>query len=227
MSGVGVTGPARFTYGRRQARTAVECGRSAFVEQRMTHDAFLPPDLHALVSELTVIERDADALVSPLDDDQFNWCPSRGAWSIAQCVGHLNAMNAIYFGLVEQAVSDARRAGRSRQGPIACTWIARRFIASMEPPPRLRQRAPGRTRPPADRRHKVEVWPEFVRFHAHARRAIAAMVDVDLNRATFGNPFLGGFVRMRAGSALRIITAHERRHLWQARRVREAPGFPR
>jgi hypothetical protein len=32
---------------------------------------------------------------------------------------------------------------------------------------------------------------------------------------------------MRAGTGLRIIIAHERRHVWQAWGVREATGFPR
>jgi hypothetical protein len=193
----------------------------------MGQAASLPPDLHALIAELDAIERDADALVTPLSDEQFNWPPAPGAWSVGQCIAHLNAINAIYMGSIERAVAEARAAGRSRRGPIASTWIGRRFIASMEPPPRLRTKSPRPARPRDDYRHKAEVWPEFVRFHAHARAAIASMADVDLNRATFGNPFLGRWVRMRVGTGLRIITAHERRHVWQAWRVRESYAFPR
>jgi hypothetical protein len=79
---------------------------------------------------------------------------------------------------------------------------------------------------PADRRHKAEVWPEFVRQHTRFRRCLAAWAQVDLNRAVFRNP-LGPFGRLRAGTGLRIMAAHDRRHLWQASRVRGAPGFPR
>jgi len=187
----------------------------------------LPADLEALAAEFTAIERDAEALVGPLDDDQFNWSPRRRAWSIGQCLAHLNSMNAIYMEPVERAAAEARSAGRVRQGAIRCSIPARAFIALLEPPVRIKMLAPPRTAPPPARRHKAAVWPEFVRFHAHARSALASMADVDLNRATFGNPFLGSFVRMRAGTALRIIAAHERRHVWQAWRVREAAGFPR
>lgn len=192
-----------------------------------TQAAPLPADLAALAAEFTAVEQDADALVAPLDDDQFNWPPRPGAWSIGQCVAHLNAINAIYMRAIEDAVELARRAGHARREPIACSWAGRTFLASLEPPPRLKARSPGRARPPRDRRYKADVWPEFVRFHAHARTSIARMADVDLNRAVFGNPFLGGLVRMRAGTALRIIAAHERRHVWQAWRVRETEGFPR
>jgi hypothetical protein len=194
---------------------------------RMAQPSSLPADLHALVAELDAVERDADALVAPLSDEQFNWPPAPGGWSIGQCLGHLNAINAIYMAAIERAVDEARRAGHGRVGPIASTWVGRHFIASMEPPPRLRMRSPRRARPHADHRHKAEVWPEFVRFHAHARKVITTMADVDLNRAVFGNPWVGGAIRMRAGTGLRVITAHERRHIWQAWRVRESEAFPR
>ena len=65
---------------------------------------------------------------------------------------------------------------------------------------------------PADRRHKAEVWPEFVRQHTRLRKCVAAWAQVDLNRAVFRNP-LGPFGRLRAGTGLRIIAAHDRRHV--------------
>jgi hypothetical protein len=34
-------------------------------------------------------------------------------------------------------------------------------------------------------------------------------------------------VRMRLATALQIIPAHDRRHLWQARQVLARPEFPR
>jgi len=187
----------------------------------------LPADLQSLVDEFHAIERDAEAIVDALDDDQFNWSPRPGAWSIGQCLSHLNAMNALYFRSIDRAVHEARRAGRSRSGPIRSSWFGRAFIASLEPPPRIKTRTSRRTVPPAERRYKADVWPAFVRFHAHLRTSIASMADVDLNRATFPNPFLGPMVRMRAGTGLRILAAHDRRHVWQAARVRAAEGFPR
>jgi hypothetical protein len=51
----------------------------------------------------------------------------------------------------------------------------------------------------------------FLRTHA----------DVDLAGVRFPNPFIRG-VRFSLATGLHVIAAHERRHLWQARRVREA-----
>ena len=185
----------------------------------------IPADLQEIVEQFVAVERDADELVAPLDDEQCNWSPAPGAWSIAQCIDHLNVANARYFGAACDAVEDARSKGLTRSGPIASSWFGRRFIATLEPPVRIKSRTP-RTIRPADRRHKAEIWPEFVRQHTHMRACVQQWGNVDLNRARFRNP-LGPFGVVRAGTALRIIAAHDRRHLWQASRVRAAPGFPR
>jgi hypothetical protein len=187
----------------------------------------LPADLDALLAEFTAIEADAEALVSALDDEQFNWSPRRGAWSIGQCLAHVNAANAAYMPSLELAVERARRDGYTGRTPIRSSLPGRWFIATLEPPVRWKLRAPAKIKPPAERRLKAEVWPEFVRFHAHMKTALTGMADVDLNRAAFVNPFLGRLVRVRAGTGLRIMAAHERRHVWQAWGVRKAEGFPR
>ena len=55
---------------------------------------------------------------------------------------------------------------------------------------------------------------------------ISDSADLDVNRATFKNPFLS-VIKVRVGTALRLIAAHDRRHLWQADQVKKAPDFPR
>jgi hypothetical protein len=188
--------------------------------------ASLPPDLQELADEFLAVEGDAERLVEPLDDEQFNWSPAPGAWSIGQCIDHLNVANRKYFDALSAAVDRARASGLTRAAPIRSSWMGRRFIAMLEPPAGMKTRAPRAIRPAVARRHKAEVWPEFVRQHTHLRGCLAEWACIDLNRATFPNP-LGPFGRLRAGTALRIMAAHDRRHVWQASRVRGAAGFPR
>jgi hypothetical protein len=83
--------------------------------------------------------------------------------------------------------------------------------------------APGQTRP-AGRRHKAEVWPEFVRTNGRVKALIESQAGVDLTRARIRFPVLG---HLRAWTALCLMAAHERRHLWQAQQVRASDGFPR
>jgi hypothetical protein len=48
---------------------------------------------------------------------------------------------------------------------------------------------------------------------------------LDLARARVRSP-VATWIQVPLGTGFAAMTAHERRHLWQARRVIEAPGFP-
>jgi hypothetical protein len=62
-----------------------------------------------------------------------------------------------------------------------------------------------------------------------SQRAIEEAIDrargVDIAAIRIVSP-AAWFVRYSLGDALTIVTGHVERHLAQARRVREAPGFP-
>lgn len=200
----------------------------------------LRPDLQQIVDEIDAAGRAAEALVAPLTDVQFHWQPALAqlprwgrrsqstetrAWSIAQCIDHLAVINVVYTEALAGGLEEARRRGLSGGGPITSTFFGRRFIASQEPPVRRKVRAPGKVVPrPSGSRD--EIMQAYRGSHETIRAIVRRCSDVDINRATFPNPFLP-LVRVRVGTGLRILTAHERRHLWQAEQVRTAADFPR
>jgi hypothetical protein len=186
----------------------------------------VPDDVQALLEAFTAIERDADNLLDSLDDEQFNWSPRPGAWSIGQCFDHLNTANRVYLECLEHALANARTAGWQRRAPISPTVFGRLFVQQLEPPPRYRMKAPGRIKAAEQRRYKAEVWPTFVRTHRQIRSCLERAADLDLNRASFRNPFIAA-ITMRCGTAFHVMAAHDRRHVWQANAVRTTPGFPR
>ena len=71
-----------------------------------------------------------------------------------------------------------------------------------------------------------EALQAFLRSDEALRAVICDGAGLDLNRIRFHNPFIG-FLRFSVGTGLLVITAHNRRHLWQAQRVLESPGFPK
>jgi hypothetical protein len=54
---------------------------------------------------------------------------------------------------------------------------------------------------------------------------IASWDEMDFNRIRFHNPIIVLFP-FTVATGLLIINAHDRRHLWQATRVKESSGFP-
>lgn len=185
----------------------------------------LPPDLQQILDAIDAADRAGDAIAAEVTDEQFHWRPRDGqGWSIAQCLDHLAVINSFYSPSIQQSIDDARARTWTRRGPATPGFFGRRFIWSQEPPVKRRFSAPAPVQP-GPSRSREEILRVYHDAHAVLRRLIADAADVDVNRATFPNPFFR-IIRMRVSTALLVLAAHDRRHLWQAEQVRTAHGFP-
>jgi hypothetical protein len=184
-----------------------------------------PADLEAIVRDLAAAESVAAELCAGLTDAQLNWSPDDGlAWSIAQCLDHVVVTDTVYLKALRDGLAQAGPI--SREGPIAPGFLGRFFIRGLEPPVKKRFRfKAARKIKPAARRSREEVLAAFHNSHDSLCRFIDECAALDLNHVTFPNPFIPG-VRMGVGTGLLVIAAHQRRHLWQARNVRERADLP-
>ena len=179
----------------------------------------LPPDLQIFHDAMDAADREAESIAAKVTDEEFFWQPDEGRrWSIALCLDHLTIANTIYGGAMRGAVDRARAAGWTRRGPAKPGFFGRKFAESLEPPVRRRTKNPAKItpRPLGDR---AEILRQYHAAHDDIRTLIVDAAGLDLNRASFMNPFIG-VVRVKVSSALQIIAAHDRRHLWQAEQVR-------
>lgn len=178
----------------------------------------LPPDLQQLWDAMDAADRAAEALSARLTDEEFFWQPDEGRrWSVALCLDHLAVANSTYGAAVREAVTSARARGLTRKSPARPGFFGRKFAQSLEPPVRMRTRAPGKIQPKVART-RDEILHAYREAHDEVRRTIAEGASVDVNRATFQNPFIR-IVRIRVSTAFHVIAAHDRRHLWQAEQV--------
>jgi len=186
----------------------------------------LPLDLQDVIDQIDRADRAADTLASSVTDAQFHWQPNGGrGWSIAQCLEHLSKINELYGNAVRTGVTLASERGWCRQDPLRLGVFGRLFVNGQEPPVKRRFRAPGNVQP-ASSSPRDEVLRSYHDAHAKFRTLVADCAEIDVNRATFKNPFVSA-LRVRVGTGLRVIPAHDRRHLWQAEQVKGATGFPR
>ena len=102
----------------------------------------LTPAIDDFRRQFEQLADDADALVGTLRDEQFAWQPAPNAWSIAQCIDHLNVTARLYLPLLDEGIANAIRQGSYGEGPFTYWWLARMFVRMLEPPPRLRMKAP-------------------------------------------------------------------------------------
>ncbi len=170
------------------------------------------------------ISCDADALITPLTEEQFIWKPGSNRWSIAECLEHMNATARAYLPAIDEGIADAIRNGAYAEGPFQYNVIGRIFSHLMEPPVRFRMRAP-LDKQPGPERPKRETLAGFRAYQVQYVDRLRQANGIDLSRSCVRSP-LASWIRIPLGSAFASMAAHERRHLWQANKITEMAGFP-
>lgn len=182
----------------------------------------VPPDIREVLDQLLAADRDAQALVTGLSEQQGTQRVTAGSWSVAECLDHLASANRVYLSAMLEPARRARSRGRLRRRPATPGLPGRLFVYSLEPPPRWwsRLRAPRRIRPRPSP-PLADAFPSFVASQADVREFFSENADLDLASIRFPNPFVRG-IRFSLATGLHVIAAHDRRHLLQAWRVRRA-----
>lgn len=182
----------------------------------------LSPSLASIRNELDATTTRLHALVDTMDDAAWRTRPGNGAWSVAECIEHLNLTSRAYVHILRDAIQDGRargltdNAGRNRLDIVG--WM---FIKLLEPPvKRMRVTTTPPFVPPsvAPRPNVVAEYDEL------QQKLIALMTEADglaLSKIKVASPFNAKF-RYNMYSAYRMIAVHQRRHLWQAEQAREA-----
>lgn len=179
-----------------------------------------PPDIQVLEDQLKAAGLEARALVAGLDEERGTRRIEGGSWSVAECLDHLAAANRVYLRAMEKTAIRARQQGKLRRGPAIPGHLGRWFVRLLEPPVKVRLKAPRSIRPGTGR-CLAETLADFEMSQEEVRAFMRNFGDLDLATVRFANPFVKG-VRFSLATGLSVITAHERRHLWQAWRVRRA-----
>ena len=185
----------------------------------------LVPEVDDLRHQFEQISADADALVLTLRDDQFTWRPAPDAWSIGECLDHLNAAARAYLPRLDDGIEDALRRRTRADGPFKLSWAGRLLLRSSEPTSRVRFKSPKVFQPTPDgSRH--EVVTSLRAYQLEYIKRLRRANGLDLSRVRVVSP-VSKWLRFSLGTLFAVIAAHERRHLSQARRIAAMPGCPR
>lgn len=176
-----------------------------------------------LSAQVEAAAAEARALARGLSDTQFGWRQEPGRWSIGQCLVHLVRTGEPYLAPLDQALNAAPLAAGDPREP-APGRLGRWTAWSMEPPPRFRMPAQRMIAPPPQT-PRDEVVGAFMALQGDFMERLQRAAAREIGAVRVQSP-LAGWLRMRVGDCLAFLLAHQRRHLWQARQVREDPRFP-
>ena len=187
-------------------------------------------ELKKVQRELAAIEVKARELVAGVSQEQLWQRPSPESWSIGECLAHLNIVGQLYLKNKEAAVAAGWVEGKTGTGPFRYSPFFRLFLWYEEPPPRkklipfkLGNAAPEMFAPPAQPNEKV--FEEFITLQEEMMVLSEKADGLDLSGIKMSSPAAQRF-RMSLIEAFGGTLAHERRHLWQAERAKEAIQTP-
>lgn len=185
-------------------------------------------ELATLVAEVDANLSHLETIAHGLTQEQFNWRPGPGRWSIGGCIAHLN-FQQIDLPSIEAAIARGRARNITGQGPFTLGLLSRKWVASQDLPVTRKFKAAKRFSPPSE----VDLGnalTEYRRIQAELRRLMQNADGLHLGKVRVLLPALPSAVRwlfkMPLGALFALGTAHDRRHLWQAEQVRSDPAFP-
>jgi hypothetical protein len=185
----------------------------------------MSPHIEKLRAEMAENRTDAESLVAGLSDRQLQWHPRPGSWSIVECLAHLNTVDGQDLPVLYREITMGRRNSVTSEGPFWWNWLERAFIWGVNPPAKVKVRAPKKYLP-SNIFNAKETILEFLRIQ-HDLYYLAAEADgLDLKKIKVVSP-AAKWLKMSLGARLDLIAAHDRRHLWQARKVRDDANFPK
>ena len=165
-------------------------------------------------AELGEARRRAHAVADPLSDGVWSARPAPGAWSVAECLIHLNLTTRAFVPLIEQAIATGRAAPGPRAGH-RMGWIGRLtwVMATLNVPVNTTERFV-----PAGLEPKGSVLTEFDTLQDRLAGCLVRADGLDLGGLRVVSPF-DGRLAYSLYAAFRLIPAHQRQHLRQAERV--------
>jgi len=178
--------------------------------------ASVDPQLQAVCQELADNAIRAQQLFEGIHSHQLTLRPDPDSWSIAECVVHLNLYSRAFVPIIE----DACKQGALRaSSPFKMDLLGRIIKFSLEPPVKLKSVTAHRFEPLVTEPLE-EILPTFLELQNQLISTVYHADALDLNAIKVRSP-VSTRVSYNLFSCFEIISAHQRRHIWQAEIVRE------
>jgi hypothetical protein len=181
------------------------------------------------LGEITIALEDAARQAADsfggLDAGQINWRPDAARWSVAQCLEHLLTANGLMRAAADEVMKTGAAPSLWQRLPVWPGLMGRMLIRSQAPDATRKFKAPRIAQPSASD-VSADLTQRFVEQHQAMAEWVRALDEARAARVVMTSPFLRA-ITYSVLDGCRVIVAHDHRHVQQARRVMQEPGFPR
>jgi len=181
--------------------------------------------LQTIVAEAEKNSDEAKSLVAGLSEAQLSWTSAPDRWSIAQCLDHLAATSKAF----EPYLTAAIKRG-SEKWPVGApvpyrpSWVGGWLIKQVVPEATRKVSAP-KVFQPSQSPTIENALEKFLKQQEEFLGFVREAEGLDYNKMKLRSP-VTPLMRYSLADAFVVTVVHGWRHLAQARRVRETPGFP-
>ncbi len=180
--------------------------------------------INSITSQMSEAAASAAADFGHLSAEQFNWKPGEKSWSVGQCIDHIIKTNHQFYPEFDKLAAGSRQNSFWENWSPFSGWGGRFLIKAVSEDSKKAKAPSNDIVPPSD------IEPDIIaRFSAHiaeVNKKVEACAAADRQKTVVTSPFLAIFT-YRLDDAFTVLVEHTKRHIRQARRVMEAPGFPK
>lgn len=178
----------------------------------------LPKELQQLENEFLDMKKDAGEFLGKIKDSEFNKRPDDGGWSIAECIDHLIVTGVDYCDTLEKGIKQLAEKNIKYTGEMKHSWVGQRFVNSVEPPVSRKFKSPAKWRP-ASKINKTKVATAYLQLQDRYIDLLHMAEGYDLTKIKLPSPAVS-WIKFRAFTIFAVNSAHQRRHLEQAKNTR-------
>ncbi len=184
-----------------------------------------------LQSVRTITQENIDYIqksVAKLSENQMNWSPNAGIWSISEILAHMNEYSHYYHPTFKRRIENTRFT--STKEAFISSPLGRSAWKSMKLG-RLNNikrkfKAPKGYNPTVDPTLvKGNETEQFMLLQSEFFEVINLAETVNLRRVKIPIS-ISKIIRLRLGDALLFVTYHNQRHIQQVRNLKERRNFP-
>jgi DinB family protein len=170
--------------------------------------------LEAVMDQVESVTRKARDLVSGRSVPHLTTSLEPASWSVAQCLDHLALTTTAVLPAISEAIVRAPHLTTNRA--LRTGALTRLLLRNLEPPYRLRLNVHSSFVP--RQQDFNSAWDAFEKSQAQLAKTMRAAIGLAIDEVTVESPVYAR-LSYNVYGALRMLAAHERRHLWQIERI--------
>lgn len=140
-----------------------------------------------------------------------------GSWSVAECLDHLTQTTRAFLPAISGAIAKAPKLRKNRR--LRTGFLPSLFIRNLNPPYRIRFKVLPRLAPQSS--DSDSAWASFVESQSELLAILSSTAGLAIDEVRIKSPVYGR-ISYNIYGALRMLAAHQRRHVWQISQILKA-----